>query len=153
MHSCLSLQVLENVHLGKINDDSLLPKRSLQPSQLAVWAIPSTGVMLIQPDHLPTPGILAVISALAEGSLKALLEPQLSVHRYHLAGGILHFPHPTPSAPSQIHLTLCQKSPHSSPTSLSSWAECSPYPKSAPARRDPLVSGDLSSIFMVGGFQ
>lgn len=57
MHSCLSLQVLENVHLGEINNDS----EKLQPSQLAVCAIPSTGVMLVQPDHLPIPGILGLL--------------------------------------------------------------------------------------------
>lgn len=51
--------------------------------------------MLIQPDHLPIPGIPAVISGLAEGSLKVLLKPQLSVHREHLAGGVLPSSHPT----------------------------------------------------------
>lgn len=75
--------------------------------------------------------------------------------------GLPHLPStylpPTPSYPSQIHLTqyhTCARTgPPGTATSLSSWAECSPCPESAPASRHPLVPGDLSSSFMLGGFQ
>lgn len=55
MHSCLSLQVLENVQLGK-----LMVILSFQREAAAIPA--STGVMLGQSDHLPIPGILGPLS-------------------------------------------------------------------------------------------
>lgn len=136
MHSCLSLQVLENVHLGKIND-FLLPKRSCShPSWLC-------GPCLAQEcclSSLTHPwDAWAVTSVLAEGSLSAQVAS---------AGGAACPPSPYPNTFTNAPLSvphLCRTGPHGSAASLSSWAECSPCPKSAPAGSDPLVSGHLSN--------
>lgn len=141
MHSYLSLQVLENVHLGKINDDFLLPKRSCShPSWLCGPSLAQESCL----SSLTHPwDAWAVISVLAEGSLGCCSTTALSA-QVPSAGGVCLPKYTFTKTPHSVP-HLCRMGPHGSAASLSSWAECSPCPKSAPARSDPLVSGNLSN--------